>query len=227
MARAATGQAAEQAREQATMRRAARGRRGGFTLIEVLAVLAILGLLMSLAIYYFGRQKEQGYVAKTSATIAELEILITSYETKKGGPPPCTLAPLKIRADNDLNEGAEALFAALHSKSYPEGSNVREEGLANTDGDSTATLYHRDAGVSQLLEVVDGWGNPIAYFTPDSYGKEGRYLMGDPADPGDPEQRVIAQKSEKTGAWANADRFQLISAGSDRLFGTEDDVTNF
>lgn len=223
MARAATGQAAE----QATMRRAARGRRGGFTLIEVLAVLAILGLLMSLAIYYFGRQKEQGYVAKTSATIAELEILITSYETKKGGPPPCTLAPLKIRADNDLNEGAEALFAALHSKSYPEGSNVREEGLANTDGDSTATLYHRDAGVSQLLEVVDGWGNPIAYFTPDSYGKEGRYLMGDPADPGDPEQRVIAQKSEKTGAWANADRFQLISAGSDRLFGTEDDVTNF
>lgn len=201
--------------------------RGGFTLIEVLAVLAILGLLMSLAIYYFGRQKEQGYVAKTASTIAELEILITSYETKKGGPPPCTLAPQKIRADNDLNEGSEALYAALHAKSYPEGSNVREEGLANVDGDSTATLYHRDAGVTQLMEVIDGWGNPIAYFTPDSYGKEGRYLMAEPADPNDPEQRVTAQKSQKTGGWANADRFQLISAGTDGLFGTEDDVTNF
>ncbi len=204
-----------------------RRRMQGFTLIEVLAVLAILGLLMSLAIFAFGRQKEQGYVTKTSATIAELEILITSYETKKGGPPPCMLAPQKVRADNDLNEGAEALYVALHAKSYPEGNNVRDASIENTDDDATATPYHRDAGVTKLMEVVDGWGNPIAYFTPDCYGKEARYLMADPADPNDPEQRVTARKSEKTGGWANADRYQLISAGSDRIFGTEDDVTNF
>lgn len=207
----------------------ARARRAGFTLVEILAVLAILGLLMSLAIYAFSRQKEQGNVTATAATISELEVLITAYEGRKGGPPPDSLASpvLKIRAGNDVNDGAEALYAALHAKSYPEGTNVREASLGNTDEDDTATAYHRDAGVTSLLEVHDSWGNPIAYFTPASYGKEQRFLMGDPADPNDPEQKVTAQKSTVTGGWANADRYQLISAGPDRLFGTEDDVTNF
>lgn len=201
-------------------------RAAGFTLVEVLAVLAILSLLMGLAIYGFGKQKERGAVVATRGAIQELELLITTFETKKGGPPPDTLAGAKVRADNDLNEGAEALYCGLHAKSFPEGNNLREELLGNTDEDSTATAFHREAGITALLEALDAWGNPIAYFTPSSYDREQRYLMGDPANPNDPEQRVTARKSEVTGGFANADRFQLISAGPDRLFGTEDDVTN-
>ncbi|MSR47478.1 MAG: type II secretion system protein [Planctomycetes bacterium] len=206
---------------------AVRDRRAGFTLVEILAVLAILSLLMALSVVGFQKFKERGYVTKTHSTMAELRMKITNYESKFGAPPPDTLAALKVRADNDLNEGAEALFAALHLKGFPEGDNVEEESLGNSDEDSTATPYHRDAGVSQLLEVMDGWGNPIAYFAPSGYGKEQRYLMSEPADPNDPEQRVSAQKSTKTGAFANADTFQLISAGTDGLFGTDDDETNF
>ncbi len=202
-------------------------RRAGFTLVEILAVLAILSLLMSLAIFGFQKYTQQGLVAKSKATIAELEVLITSYETRFGGPPPDSLATLKVRADNDVNSGAEALFAALHQKSYGEGKNVSDAALGNTDEDSTATPYHRDAGVNQLLEALDGWGNPIAYFAPAGYGKEQRYLMAEAADPNDPEQSVSAQTSSKTGSFANADTYQLISAGPDLLFGTEDDKTNF
>ncbi len=203
-----------------------RRRSSGFTLVEVLAVLAILSLLMGLAIYGFGKQKERGAAVATAGTIEQLELLISRFETKKGGPPPDTLAGAKVRADNDLNEGAEALFCGLHARSFPEGDNLGEAMLGNTDEDSTATAFHREAGITALLEALDAWGNPIAYFTPVSYGKEQRYLMGDPADPNDPEQRVTARKSEVTGGFANSDRFQLISAGPDRLFGTEDDVTN-
>lgn len=208
----------------APIRRA--GNAGGFTLVEVLAVLAILGLLMSLAVFSFGRQQERARQTQTTAVITQLEGLIEAYMVKRGGPPPDSLAALKIRSDNDANEGAEALYAALHHKDYREGASLAEDALGNCDDDSTPTSYHRD-GSSFLLEAVDGWDNPIAYFSPASYGRQARYLLGDPNDPDDPEQVVTAQKSEVTGVWAKPDKYQLISAGADRTFGTEDDVTNF
>jgi type II secretory pathway pseudopilin PulG len=197
-------------------------------LVEILAVLAILSLLMSLAVFAFTKYRERGNEAATRATMSELEILITKYESANGGPPPDSLAKIKppIRADNDANEGAEALYAALHHKNFPQGTSIGEEKLVNTDDDSTSTAYHRN-GVTALLEVKDGWRNPIAYITAASYGKQFRYVMDDPDDPNDAEQVVSSQKSSVTGVWANADSYQLISAGSDRKFGTTDDVTNF
>lgn len=201
----------------------------GFTLVEILAVLAILGLVMSLAIFSFGKQTERANEVKTRTTMEEIATKITSWETRKGGPPPDSLARLKIKSDNDLNECAEALYAALHGKDYPEGTNVTDEYIKNTDDDTTPTPYHRDAGVSKLLEVVDAWDNPIAYFPASSYSETRRanIRMGDPEDPNDPDQQVSPMKSSVTGGWANADTYQLISAGTDRRFGTEDDVTNF
>ena len=198
----------------------------GFTLIEILAVLAILGLLMSMAVFFFGKQTERAHVTKTDSTIKILEGLITSYQGKKGGPPFDSLAKLKIRSNNDANEGAEALYAALHSKDYPEGTSIAEELLGNSDNDDTPTTYHRN-GVTALLEVKDSWGNPIAYIRPESYGKQFRYVMAETDDPNDMEQAVSAQKSKVTGVWANADSYQLISAGPDQKFGTDDDVKNF
>src|SRR5262245_10033439 len=134
----------------------------GFTLIEILAVLAILGLLMSMAVFFFGKQTQRANETKTYATIETLKGLITSYQSKKGGPPFDLLAKLKIRSNNDANEGAEALYAALHSKDFPEGASVAEELLGNSDNDDTPTTYHRN-GVTALLEVKDAWNNPIAY----------------------------------------------------------------
>lgn len=202
-------------------------RAAGFTLIEILAVLAILGLLMSMAIYFFGSQKEQGYKARTVAIMEELKIAITRYQTKNGSPPFDSLAKLKIRADNDGNEGAEALYAALHNKNFPEGASLLEEVLGNSDNDSTATSYHRN-DVTFLLEAKDGWDNPIAYITAPSYGKQFRYVMSQlPDDSQDADQVVSSRKSTVTGVWANPDSYQLISAGTDRRFGTDDDVTNF
>ena len=205
----------------------ARRSESAFTLVELLAVLAILGLLMGMAIHFFGKHREQGFVTKTKSVFAELEMKIGSYNTKKGDFPLSSLAKLKIRADNELNDGIEALFAALHSKSYPEGDNVRDDELGNSDDDSTTTAYHRDPAVTFLLEVMDGWGNPIAYITPPNYGRTFFYVLPEPDTPADSDQQVTASKSGVTGVWANPDSYQLISAGSDKKFGTDDDVTNF
>jgi prepilin-type N-terminal cleavage/methylation domain-containing protein len=200
----------------------------GFTLIELLAVLAILGLLMSVAVLGLGKFKDRGYMAQTQATMQQVENSITLYTTKFGAPPPDTLAELQppVRGDS-VNENCEALYCALHSKTFAEGASFDEKYLCNTDGDSTSTQYHRD-GVAFLFEFKDGWDNPIAYFVPRHYGKQFTVRMSNlPKDATETDQVVTAQKSEKTGVWAKPDSYQLISAGPDRVFGTADDVTNF
>ena len=199
----------------------------GWTLVELLAVLAILGLLMSLSIYAFSKQKQYAAKSATRATIGELETLITAYEMAKGGPPPDSLKKLKIQADNDVNDGAEALYVALHNKDFARGNDLSEKNIGNSDGDSTATAYHRN-NVTFLMEAKDAWDNPIAYFHNSGYGRPCTYrLSEDSADENTREQQVSAQLSKTTGVYANASGYQLISAGPDLLFGTQDDVTNF
>ena len=46
-------------------------------------------------------------------------------------------------------------------------------------------------------------------------------------DEGDEESSVHALKNPVTGQYFQNDKFQLISAGSDGYFGTEDDIANF
>lgn len=202
-------------------------RQDGFTLIEILAVIAILGLLMGLAAVGIGKFRQRGNIAATRARIETLQLMIQKYESKYGGQPYDSLAQYKVQASNSFNEGIEALYVGLHKKDFAEGATLDENLLSNTDEDSTATAYHRVAGFNNsLFEVKDAWGNPIAYFHYTGYGKRQTYRMADPGDPENPDQEVSAMQSKTTGTWVNPDSYQLISAGPDRIFGTDDDVTN-
>lgn len=199
-------------------------REGGFTLIELLAVLAILTLLMSLSVMVFRGGSDKARVAQTVSRMKQLETLIASYQAKRGDYPTGSLKKLKIKCDNDLNEGIEACVAALSSKDYPSGSSISDDLLGNTDHDTTSTNFHRD-GSDQLVEVVDGWGNPLAYFHNEDYGKSMPYRMGETSTM--PDQFVSARRSDVTKVWAQADSYQILSAGSDGEFGTEDDVLSW
>lgn len=201
-------------------------RQAGFTLIEILAVIAILGLLMGIAAVGIGKFRQKGNIAATKATIETLGLMIQKYESHYGSCPEDTLANYKIQ-NNGINEGIEALYVGLHRKDFAEGATLDEKLLSNTDEDTTATVYHRVAGFNNsLFEVKDAWGNPIAYFRYTSYGRKQSYRMADPPDPENADQEVSARQSATTGTWVNPDTYQLISAGPDRIFGTDDDVTN-
>ncbi len=197
-----------------------------FTLVELLAVLAILGILMSIGFVAMRGATRRAKEAETRARMGELATLITAYQNKVGDYPPTSLdsLELKIKAPNQQNAGIEACVAALHHKPYAELANLSDKCLGNTDDDEAAGWSAR-SGSSRLLEVLDGWDNPIAYFDYKSYGKKGEYRMNE--ESGGETQNVESRLSEVTGVHANSDSYQLISAGADQKFGTEDDITNF
>ena len=105
-------------------------------------------------------------------------------------------------------------------------SSSYEDQLVNTDGDATKTSLTRFSA-TEVFELGDHWGNPIAYLHRRSYSDGGEYRVF-PADENDPlEQDVRGAVNRTTGDPYRPDAFQLISAGPDGEFGTEDDIGNF
>ncbi len=62
-------------------------RRGGFTLIEVLLVLLIIGLLAGVAIFAMGGAQTDAQIDTTRAKLVEIENAIERYTLRFGQPP--------------------------------------------------------------------------------------------------------------------------------------------
>lgn len=195
----------------------------GFTLIEILVVLAIVGLLMTFAALGIGRYRETGRITECRTRLAALTLAVESYAERMGDPPPARLAELGVRAGNALNEGIEALVVALRRSEYG-GRRPDERWLANLDGDEGEGLAAHD-GTRALLELVDPWGRPLAYFVHTAYDEPGLYSEGDGRDGSVADVRAAV--SALTGAFHRFESFQLRSAGPDGRFHTEDDLANF
>ena len=99
--------------------------------------------------------------------------------------------------------------------------------VINTDGDSSPRQL-TDFGTRELKEIPDTWGNPIAYIERADYGLSNRPYRTRGADSQEETTSIpLAYKNKRTGQYFMAQSFQLISAGQDGLFGTEDDLTTF
>lgn len=203
--------------------------RGGFTLIELLMVITVLAVLMAVLypkIFSFQRDAE---VRETKTLILGLRGAIMEYLSEKGDYPTDRISELdpKYRlSSNRLNEGIEALVVALALMGTPGALNLLEDldahgGLGNTDGDQAGavlgSLGHRDQ-----REILDKWGNPLAYFHHRNYGQAQQVTMKDGET-----QNAAAVKDPRSGGFMMLRSFQLISAGPDETFGTQDDVANF
>lgn len=210
------------------MRTAGRGSGpvAGFTLIEVLAVILILSILMTFIVVSVGSSQRTMQIENTRAWLIQVSGMIDEYERELGKYPPSTFPADMEHKPSRLNMGAEMLVITLWSRDADwQAPDVPEERLGNTDGDRTkqslTTFSSADA-----FELMDEWDNPIAYIHRRDYDEEITYLAYD-EDVRPREVAVKARVSPKTGDPYRRRSFQLISAGPDGVFQTDDDIGNF
>lgn len=201
--------------------------RAGFTLVELLAVMLILSILLAVLVPNLFSGGEAVGTSSTRAFLSQLSAEIDAYENKMGDYPRSVFAKDLDPKPTTVNMGIEMLVIALMpaDTSYRTATNY-DDRLINTDGDDTKRSLTRFTN-SEAFELKDHWDNPIAYLHRRSYAKGGVYRTYS-SDEGDwVEQRVTGAINPATGDPFRPDSFQLISAGSDGVFGTEDDIGNF
>ncbi|MFO0278418.1 MAG: type II secretion system protein [Planctomycetota bacterium] len=197
----------------------------GFTLIELLIVISILGVLAAVLLPQVLGVNEAANIAATEANLGMLEGGVQRFQRKHGIYPPDDLkAPEGIakatwKGDNGVNTGIESLVCFL-SQSQQDGLDLTglAERFANTDGDDHGVelplLKRRDRP-----EITDHWQTPLAYFG--KFGMERAQVVKPDAEA---DTVQVKAKRRADGVAYGAGKFQLLSAGPDQQFGTDDDI---
>ncbi|MEM9802143.1 MAG: prepilin-type N-terminal cleavage/methylation domain-containing protein, partial [Planctomycetota bacterium] len=198
----------------------ANARTGGFSLIEVLAVVLILGLLFAFLVPNLFSGQEGVKRRATQTWITQLSAEIEAYEREKGAYPASTFSTDLDPKPSRTNMGIEALVIAL----LPADGSYRATGsfddrLCNTDGDTTKTSLTRFQK-SDAFELSDEWDNPLVYLHRRDYEKGCQYLTYHEATSEFVEEKVKAAVNPTTGSPYRPDAFQILSAGPDGQFGT-------
>lgn len=208
----------------------------GFTLIELLVVLAVIATLSGIAALGIPYMLRRGDEQSMTLALSTLDAAISSYshDPKNGDFPPTSLDrdnfPGVGNLTNSDNCGIESVILCLNRKgtnSVFEIEDYKNLELRNDDEDRTQSpLTKFGPDVRDLFELVDVWGTPIAYFHHRDYDSVESKDLG----------RIIGPEGPiKARPWRNGrikmaykrESFQLISAGQDGVFNTEDDITNF
>jgi prepilin-type N-terminal cleavage/methylation domain-containing protein len=210
-------------------------RESGFTLIEILIVLAIISTLMAGVMIVIPIVKDKQKVTSTRSLISQIEAQLSQAKSSNnlGEYPPTNTSDLilnrkkigkGIGTPNDLNIGGETMALVLFMKLLDFGSRLSTEHLGNVDEDvmgENATIHAK----LDMFEILDAFGNPLIYIHNRDYedAMNGnymyRFIKGD--------KRVVPFKDPKTGNYFNLEKFQIISAGPDGEPNTEDDIANF
>lgn len=197
----------------------------GFTLIELLAVLVIISILLVVLLPRIAGWSERAKEKTTKGWLVQLAAAIGEYEDRFGDYPPSQFLEKWGTSPNLTNMGGETLVLSMWSPEWT-GTSLPDDRFVNTDNDEAKKSLSRIPKAA-LLELKDEWGNPIAYFHRRDYGRQDKYIVLPNDSEGDEESTVRALKNPVTGQYYQHDRFQLISAGADGVFGTEDDIANF
>lgn len=200
-------------------------RAAGFTLIEVLAVIVILGILMIILLPQLSKMSDRAKTKEAGTWLASIDAAIGEYEGRFGDYPPSQFQEKWGAAPNLTNLGGETLVISLWSPEW-NGTALQEDKFSNTDNDEAKKNLTRFP-VNTLFELKDAWDNPIAYFHRRDYGRTDTYNVVNPETGEADESKVKAFMSPTTKTYYNSNKFQLISAGLDGQFNTDDDITNF
>jgi type II secretory pathway pseudopilin PulG len=190
-----------------------------------MAVIVILGILIAVLVPRLGKAKEVMKEKNTRAEMAQIDAALSEYENHFGDYPPSTFLEKWGTPPNTTNLGAETLVLSLWSTEWG-GTSLTEDKLVNTDNDETKKLFAK-FGKPALFELGDEWGNPIAYFHHRDYGRQDKYVTKDTETGDEDDASVKAEMNPVTKNYYNPKKYQLISAGMDGHFGTEDDIGNW
>jgi prepilin-type N-terminal cleavage/methylation domain-containing protein len=203
-----------------------RSRRAGFTLIELLVVICIIAVLTGLVTIAVTAAIKTSKINATQSFLGQIEAALAQYQVRWGDYPPSSIEELGGHAQNDINQGAEALVAALSSKKR--GSVLfqpNEEQYHNADGDrADRNVTDWFFGDTELREYRDFFGYTIIYIHGKDFARPRPGILKYRFYPGGPDVVVSPEKSAATNTWVNAGRFQLRSIGPDGKFGTADDI---
>lgn len=195
----------------------------GFTLIEVLVVIGIISLLAVALLPNLISGEESGKRVETQVRMQTLQTAVETFERRYGYYPPDNFVDPEgvVAATPDgVNAGIESLVIFTHQ--HAGGTTVveHEDWLTNADGDDNAAvipLLQRKAKV----EVADAWGVPFAYFCAGTGGYEVVQRIRDAFG----EQEARAWRNPRTGGYLGGVKYQIVSAGPDSVFNTDDDLT--
>jgi type II secretory pathway pseudopilin PulG len=195
-------------------------------MIEIMAVIVILLILMAFLLPRLAGMRETVEENTTKVFLGgQLRAAIGEIDNDTGDFPPSAWKGDWGAAPNSINLGSECLYLSFWAEGRS-GLGLSDERLENLDGDSTKKSL-TTLGAKDLFEVCDDWGNPIAYFHFRDYGRKDVYMTYDLETGELVESTVQAVENPKTKSYYEPHGYQLISAGRDGYFGTEDDLYNF
>lgn len=207
----------------------------GFTLIELLVVIGVLALLIVAFAPAIGNALGSGERAETVARQQGLVTMIEGYQRYYGAYPPDDFSIVDrsrqkdwdFGQDNGRNTGIESLVMHLSFEPKAGGTlDAHEDWLANTDGDKAPVVIPM-LQRQEKMEVVDSWGTPFAYFSGrvGSGYAQNQTILAKAIEGGD-DLELLAKpvQNPRSAGPLNPRGFQLISAGPDMVFGTDDDL---
>lgn len=126
-----------------------KGNEQGFTLVELLLVITIIGVLAGVGVTGYRNFQERAYKAAADAAWRDLQVAINLYEAEKGEFPSSDGSDETVKAiESQLNPPPEPLKTDL-SQAYG-GAPPTSNGRINPSGSADTGFFVRGAGNSRI-----------------------------------------------------------------------------
>lgn len=178
-------------------------RRAAFTLLELLAVIAVIGILTSIVIGVGRRATETARVARAHAELATVAAALESYRQIHGDYP--QVAP---DATAGATESGQALYAALNGQRGPAAGaapfSVRQRALLDF---ARFALAEPAATATAVNHLLDPWGRPYhyAYKAPATGWTNTRFVLYSAGPDGEASPALLTGGYPDVAAAGNAD----------------------